>query len=108
MRVGRAASARLIAEGEGRFRVEGEVVFATVMKLLEDGEAAFAGSSRIEIDLGGVTRINTAGLGLVIEWLRRARHEGQTITIRRPPATLLALAQICEAQTILGPVIVPA
>lgn len=102
MRLGGSAEANLIAEGNGRFRVEGEVIFATVMSLLRKSEILFADRHQIEIDLGGVTHINTAGLALVIEWLRRSRERGQTLQIRRAPAALVALARICEAEPIIA------
>jgi phospholipid transport system transporter-binding protein len=107
MRIGREIKANLLAESGCRFRIEGEVVFFTVMKLLEESRELFADCKRIELDLAGVTRINTAGLGLVIEWLRWARHEGRVFSISHPPAALLSLARICEAEDIIAPVLAP-
>jgi phospholipid transport system transporter-binding protein len=102
VRLNEAAEARLVADGEGRFYVEGDVIFVTVMRLLAESHALFADEQRIEVDLGRVGRINTAGLALIIEWLRRSRQEGRTFLIRRPPAALTALARICEAEEIIS------
>ncbi|MGH8426537.1 MAG: STAS domain-containing protein [Gammaproteobacteria bacterium] len=108
MRIGREFTARLIPEGEGHFQIEGEVVFATVMKLLEESRELFTDCEHIALDFAGVTRINTAGLGLVIEWLRWARHEGRALSISHPPAALLSLARICEAEGIIAPALAAA
>lgn len=102
MRLNESAEARLVADGGGRFHVEGDVIFATVMHLLAESHELFADERRIEIDLGQVGRINTAGLALVIEWIRRSRQEGRSFLIRRPPETLAALARICEAEDIIA------
>lgn len=103
MRIDRSAEARLRDEGGGRFRIEGEVVFTTVMQLLADSRVQFAGREALEVDLGGVERINTAGLALIIEWLREGRREHRQIRILHPPPTLIALARICEAEEIIAP-----
>lgn len=58
---------------EGQFRVVGELTFATVPELAAGSDAAFVGSPELAIDLSGVTRADSAGLALLIEWVRRAR-----------------------------------
>jgi len=105
VRLDEKKSARLVPEGAGRYRIEGEMVFATVMDLLKAGEEAFAIEERIRLDLGGVTRFNMAGLALVVEWLRFARREGKRLVISNPPHTLMALADICETNEILKPML---
>ena len=96
---------RLVGEGAGRFRVEGEVVFGTVMHLLKESRELFKGEERVRLDLAGVERINSAGLALVIEWLREAHHDARTVEISNPPEGLLAMARICEAEDLLQPVL---
>lgn len=102
MRIDRSAQARIVDRGAGRFTIEGEVVFGTVMSLLVESRAQFAEQQSIEVDLQGVTRINTAGLALVVEWLRWARQERRNLTLVNPPPTLTALARICEADNIIA------
>lgn len=108
MRVNPEQRARLVPEGAGRFRVEGEVGFMTVMKLLEDSYQLFADEERVRLDLGGVTRINSAGLALLIEWLREVRRPGHELVVSNPPDVLLAMARICEVEDILASALAPA
>jgi len=103
VRVNAEQRARLVAEGAGRFRLEGEVGFVTVMRLLEESRRLFADEERIRLDLSGVERINSAGLALVIEWIREARREGREIAVSKPPQALMAIARICEVEDILAP-----
>ncbi len=101
MKIDPGQRARLIPEGAGRFRLEGEVGFVTVMKLLEDSKEAFQREERIRLDMGGVDRINSAGLALVLEWVREARQEQRQLILSRPPPALMAIARICEVEDVL-------
>ena len=95
----------LVNEGAGRFRLEGDVGFGTVMHLLHDSRHQFEHEERVRLDFGGVERINSAGLALVIEWMREARQGGWTIELINPPEELLAVARICDVEELLQSVL---
>ncbi|MGA7964442.1 MAG: STAS domain-containing protein [Gammaproteobacteria bacterium] len=92
---------RLSSEGAGRFRLEGEVDFDTAMHLLHESRAMFKHEERVYLDFSGVDRINSAGLALVIEWLREARRESRTLEICNPPEGLMAMARICDVEDLI-------
>lgn len=82
--------------------VSGELNFSTVPALLERGAALFAtGGDRIRLDLGGVTRADSAGLALLVEWLRIARRRHADIEIRNMPEQLRAIARVSGLDGIL-------
>ncbi|MGE0371222.1 MAG: lipid asymmetry maintenance protein MlaB [Gammaproteobacteria bacterium] len=82
--------------------VSGELNFATVPALLERGAALLAaGGGRIRLDLGGVTRADSAGLALLIEWLRLARSRRASLEIVNMPAQLRAIARVSGLDGIL-------
>lgn len=82
--------------------VNGELNFSTVPALLERGSALLAGrAGAIRLDLGGVTRADSAGLALLIEWLRVARRNHASIEIRNMPAQLRAIARVSGLDAIL-------
>ena len=56
----------------------------------------------ILVDLGGVGASDSAGLALLIEWLRVARQGGQAIRFANVPAQIEALARISEVEDLLG------
>ncbi len=105
MRLHPAARAHLVPDGEGRFKVEGELGFGTATDLLEASEGAFGNTPEITLDLADVTRVNSAGIALLIEWLRRARHAGRALHLVNLPEEALALARICEVEPLLVPVL---
>jgi phospholipid transport system transporter-binding protein len=102
------ADARLVSAGEDRFKLEGELGFPTVMGLLEESEAAFGEAKEITLDLSGVTRINSAGIALLVEWVARARHAERKLHFVNLPEEALAIARICNVEPLLVPPIASA
>lgn len=97
---------RLLGEGAGRFRLEGEVTFATVMQLLHDSRVLFENEPIVRLDMSAVDKFDSAGLALAVEWLREFTQSGRTLEIRNPPERFLALAQISDVERLLRPLIV--
>lgn len=93
--------ATLEALGNGRFKVRGPLDAETVTDLLERSEAAFRGSTSLEIDLGGVPEGDSAGLALLIEWIRRARKQNQQLHFKNLPTQIASLARISQVDELL-------
>ncbi len=87
--------------GGGRYRVTGELGFATVPGIWEQSRAALDSGTELVIDLGGVTQVDSAGLALVVEWLRWARGHGRRVSFVAVPKDLHALARISEVEGFL-------
>ena len=94
--------ARLESLGGGRFRVSGVLDASTAREVLEQSESRFAQSKEIDVDLGGVGESDSAGLALLIEWLRAARQGGRAIRFANVPAGIEALARISEVEDLIG------
>jgi phospholipid transport system transporter-binding protein len=94
--------ARLESLGDGRFRVSGVLDASTAREVLEQSEPRFAQSKEIDVDLGGVGESDSAGLALLIEWLRAARQGGWAIRFANVPAQIEALARISEVEDLIG------
>jgi phospholipid transport system transporter-binding protein len=94
--------ARLESLGSGRFRVSGVLDASTAREVLEQSESRFAQSKEIDVDLGGVGESDSAGLALLIEWLRAARQGGRAIRFANVPAQIEALARISEVEDLIG------
>lgn len=95
------SKAKLESLGGGRFRVSGILDAATAAGVLEQSEERFAGTPTIEVDLAGVSESDSAGLALVLEWLRLARQRDQKIHFTHLPAQISALARISEVEDLL-------
>jgi phospholipid transport system transporter-binding protein len=87
--------------GAGRFRLAGVLDAKSVIDLFKEGPARFKGLSDVEIDLADVAESDSAGLALLIEWLRAARRNGQQIRFVNIPAQIAALARISEVDALL-------
>jgi phospholipid transport system transporter-binding protein len=95
--------ARVEALGNGRFKVHGALHAETVTELFERSPELFRDAPQIDIDLSGVPEGDSAGLALLIEWLRLANHNKQKIEFRNLPAQLAALARISAIEDLLTP-----
>ena len=96
------AKARFEALGGGRFRVSGVLDATTAGDLLTQALARFDGEPRIDIDLGGVVESDSAGLALLIEWLRVAAIASKEIHFANVPGQIAALARISEVEDLIA------
>lgn len=95
------AAAELKSLGAGRFQVSGELGFETVKGLLLSSQASFKEASQLEIDLSSITHGDSAGLALLIEWLRLAQRDGKTLRYVAMPEQLRSLARISDVEDVL-------
>ena len=94
--------AKLESLGAGRFRVSGVLDATTARDVLEQSESRFDQFKELDIDLGGVGESDSAGLALLIEWLRAARQGNKAIRFANVPAQIEALARISEGEDLIG------
>ena len=91
----------LRATGDADFALSGELSFHTVSQLLNDSAEPFRRLSAFRIDLSGVTRADSAGLSLLVEWMRDAAARNQVVEYRHLPRQMLDIAATCGLDTIL-------
>ena len=100
--VAAAPGPALAPAGPGTFALRGDVTFATAGALLEAGARAFAGQSSVTVDLAAVTRVDSAGLALLLEWLRQGRAAGRSTRFTGLPDKLLAIARLAGVDPLLA------
>lgn len=88
-------------QGDGRFRIEGELSFRTAGDALARSRKLFRDYAVIQLDLSGVRRADSAGLALLLEWVNWARHNAREIEFHHIPAQLMAIAEISEVDDML-------
>jgi len=87
---------------DGRVRVAGELGFATVTSALAESESLFGdGKGELVFDLGAVERADSAGLALLIEWMRRARRAGRAVRFLNLPPQMLEIARAASLDRVL-------
>lgn len=84
------------------FQVEGELSLVTAPDLLQSMPGQFPPvGSEAHIDLEGVTRSDSAGLALLVEWLRLAEQQGITLRFHNLPDQLREIARVSDLLPLL-------
>lgn len=86
---------------EGRLEIHGELSFASVPALWRECRAQCAAGNAIDIDLGQVQRSDSAGLALLVEWLRETQRSGASLRFFNIPAQMLEIARASGLEQIL-------
>ncbi|OGT94593.1 MAG: hypothetical protein A2298_00745 [Gammaproteobacteria bacterium RIFOXYB2_FULL_38_6] len=106
-----------IIESENGFVITGIVDFDTapaiymagcaiikkksVTNNFSDNHAQTKDDGYIQIDFSKVTQCNSAGLALLINWIRFIRDQKKTCRYVNLPSSLLEIAKVCNLDTIL-------
>jgi len=95
------AGAVMQDRGSGCWQLAGELDFVSVPALLNETRMEFSTGREVTVDLAGVTRADSAGLALLVEWLRESECRGGTISFENVPVQLLSMAHVCGLDRIL-------
>ncbi len=95
-----AATATTEHDGD-TLHIRGDLDFASVADLLAATEALFRAEPIHWIDLSGVRRSNSAGVALLVEWLRQAQHRQQKLIFINIPAQMRAIIRVVDLETVL-------
>jgi phospholipid transport system transporter-binding protein len=88
----------------GRVVVTGELTFASARDARQLGVLVLESSraARITIDCSGVTRADSAGLAVLLDWLAWGRRKSRSVSLENLPAPLVAIARISEVDELLS------
>jgi phospholipid transport system transporter-binding protein len=97
------ASFEIAAGADGRAHVRGSLTFATARRARAEGLQKFRECSAraCEVDCGGITASDSAGLTVLLDWLALAKCDARSLRYVSLPADLLALAKISEVDGLL-------
>ena len=85
--------AKLIQTGPSSWSFEGELTFATVAGMLTAGPKVDPTKPAV-VDLSGLTRGDSAGLSLLVEWLAVARANGGVLRYTGFPESFARLTRV--------------
>ena len=93
----------LVIEHAGAdLRLAGELDHAGVSRALVESRNWLAdGQGSLRVDLSGVSRSESAGVALLLEWLRQARRQNRKIEFLNPPAQMRSLLRFFEVESLL-------
>ena len=98
-----AARVGISEPSPGRITVHGELSFGTAREARQIGLLVLESSpaDRIVIDCAGVTRADSAGLAVLLDWLAWGRRHARAVSLTNLPPTLIAIARISEVDKLL-------
>jgi len=84
----------IINQGSGVFAVVGDLTFSGIDRQTIKSFAFLESANPITLDLGQVASTDSAGLSLVIEWIKYARNHRIELKFKNIPEQLLTLAKL--------------
>src|SRR5256885_16568819 len=89
---------QLVASANGRFAARGPLTFATARQAREEGLRCLSGAPgrELEVDCGGITASDSAGLAGGLDWLGPAKRARCAPRYPPPPRGLMALGRVRE------------
>lgn len=92
--------AALLQVRDGAWAVSGPLDMESVPSVLRQARALFDDPS-VVVDLKAVDRIDSAGLALIVNWLREAHRRAVTLRVQNIPARMASLARVCGLDKLL-------
>jgi phospholipid transport system transporter-binding protein len=82
--------------------LSGELDHGGVCRALKAGrDWISSGDGLLQVDLGGITRCESAGVALLLEWLRQARRQDRQIEFLRIPEQMRVLVKFFDLERVL-------
>ncbi len=94
------SEAGITPSGEGSYTVSGELTFTTVPEVWRSSQDDL-GSGPVQLDLAGITRVDSAGIALLIDLVRTVRKRGGDISLMHAPPQLMAIATVSGLDKVL-------
>lgn len=95
-------AARLSRSDDGSIRVDGELEFETVPAAALASAGLLATMESVRIDLAGVTRADSSGVALLLDWVALARARGRKVRFSNVPAQMRSIIRLCELESVLA------
>jgi phospholipid transport system transporter-binding protein len=84
----------IASEGLGRFIVDGDLTFSAMDKKTVGSFAFLSANKQITLDFSKVGNADSAGLALMLEWIKHARSKRVQLHFINIPGQLLNLAKL--------------
>lgn len=93
-----------IERKNGQWKLSGPLTLESAGRLLEESKDWLAGATAdgLEIDLAGVTDVDSAAVALLLEWQRASEKRGSSLKISSAPERLRAISRISNLEDLLN------
>lgn len=93
--------AEIVRTDVGRMQLCGVLNLASVSALLEDVEGLAYDASSVVVDLKAVEHADSAGVALLLAWMRHARRAEREIRFINMPTQMLNIARVSGLDEVL-------
>lgn len=83
------------------WQVQGDLNFETTPELFTSAQEAMSKQIPASIDLAAVERVDSAGVALMLDWIRAARARDKTLQFRNVPDHMMSIAELCGVSHLL-------
>lgn len=87
---------------DDRLIVSGDLNFMSMVKVWNESLPLIKNISQLHFDFAEVVTTKSAGLILMLEWIRLARMSHKAITFKNIPSQLLSIAKVCGVNRLLS------
>ena len=77
------------------WKIQGDLSFETTPELFESAREAMRENVPSCIDLEAVERVESAGVALMLDWIRAARAQQRTLMFSNVPQHMISIAELC-------------
>ena len=85
------------------FILEGDLTFSSINTNAVNSIAFQEAADKVILDLSQVTKTDSAGLALLVEWKKAARNHHLQMQLKNPPEQILMLAKLNGIENMLEP-----
>ena len=89
-----------IDSSNGTIRVSGDLTFDSVPGMVAK-TPKFTDGGKIIVDLSGVEKADSAGLALLLGWIRNSRNAGSELHFSNVPAQIQSLVRVAGLESLL-------
>ena len=79
----------------------GILSFRTVPNILQQSKGMFEKHGDVQVDLSEVTKSDSAGVALLVEWMNEAHRHNQKIQFLNIPAQMLDIVRVSSLDQVL-------
>jgi len=100
------AVAELRKISDQKAELQGDLLNTTVVAVIAPGKTLMAqAGGHWTLDMSGVERVSSAGVALLLEWLRESKRLQQTFKIENLPAHMRPILDISDLEPLFEPLL---
>jgi phospholipid transport system transporter-binding protein len=91
----------IVQQAPGRYAVSGNLTFSSIDKKTTKSFAFLQGRGTVTLDFSDVSKTDSAGLALIVEWIKYARRKRILLLFENIPGQLLTIAKLSGFEQLL-------